>query len=503
MRSRLSILLAAAAALGLAACSSGGDGRSAPTATASTEPATVGVLVTDAHGTRWDQAFATITSIELLGDDHNETIFSGEETVDLLSLPDYFELFALATDVVPGDFSKIRLHVTRLELVDLDDMGVEVERVVTKLVGNGKIDINPRRTITVLGGDSLFIELDFDMEKAFKTTEIRNGTIIVRPVIFAHVVASGGSTRLTRLIGTVESVNETEQSFVLCRTGLFSNHDDDEEEEDEPEDGHCIRVATDGSTGVFNTEGMPVTVADVQAGDMLTAVGFLRHVEDEESGDDSMEEVESEEMGEAESESAEETEVEDHFVLDAVTLEIGADFERYRGIVQSEVDGDLFDFLLGPEQGFEPDTVIATQLFASTRIFSKDGEELDQLSITPDTAGIVDGVIATGGEGPEDDLLRAALIVLDPEAGVEETLLSGEIVSVLEDGTFDLLVGDTPRCVDASGADVFLVTDDEGFSTTAGGTGDLAAGMRADVYGEEGVDGCFIAGDVLAQADGS
>jgi len=502
MAMQIRATLVAMTIVGLSACGGGGTAQlDNSSRIIPPDPATVGILLTDAHGTRWDQAFAAITSIELLGDDYHATIFTGSETVDLLSLPDYFELFTVADDVFPGDFSKIRLQVEMLELVDLDDMGMELERVVTKLVGNGKIDIKTHGPIAISGGDTLFIEIDFDMNKAFKTTETSNGEVILRPVVFARIVTEGRSNRLTRVFGVVESISDADQSLVLCQTGLAANHDDDDEEE---EDSRCIFVLADDLTGVFNVDGLPVTFADVMAGDELTAVGFLRH-EDEDDEDGSEDEVAESEAG-PDAEDEHELDghgVDDDFFLEAVVLEIGANFDRFAGTVQTEVAGDAFDFALATGQGFASDTVISTQLFASTRVFSRDGTEADLLSIVPDVHGVVDGVIVLGGEGA-GDLLRAALIVLDLAVDVSADLLQGEILSVAPaDGFLQLLVGDMDRCVDARSADIFLISDDDGFESEPGDLGDLLSGMRADVYGEEGIDGCFIASDILASTSSS
>lgn len=469
--------LVAVLALGLGACGGGGGSNSgvANTNSLPPPPATVGILITDAHGTRWDQAFATITSIELLGENYQATIFSGSETIDLLSLPDYFELFATADDVVPGVVEKIRLQVQLLELVELDAMGNEVDRVQTKLVGNGKIDIKPATPITIAGGDTIFVELDFDMEKAFKTTETGNGQIIVRPVIFANVRTDGSSGRLTRVYGNVRSVDT--DSLILCQTSLYANHDDDDDDDEE----RCIVVTADAMTGVFNVDGMPVTFADVWPMDILTAVGLLRHVDDDVLDVDD--------------------DVEDDFVLDAVTLEIGDNFDRYVGTAQNMVAGDLFDLLLAPGQGFQTDTVIATELFASTRIFTTEGVEVDLLSIDQDVEAIVDGVIALGAPGT-NDILRAALIILDLDVAAGADVLRGDIMSVDPTGdSLQLLVGTADRCIDTSGADIFLISTASGFVSEPGSLDDLAAGMRADTYGAEGIGGCFIATDVLADID--
>ena len=486
----------------LTACESsgpaGGTATQNPTPQPSAQTATVSVLLTDAAGTQWDQAFATITSIELIGDSDRVTLFSGRETVDLLSLGDYSELFTVADGVMPGVFSKIRLLVEKLDLVELDETGAEVRRVEAKLVGNGKIDVNPRRPFAIAGGDVLIIEIDFDMHKSFKTTTTGNGQIIVRPVVFATVKTDGDTTRLTRITGTVEEIAGDEQSFVLCQTSLAANHkhheDDDDDDDDEDRDRHCIEVTTDDATGVFGADGLQITFADVLVDENLTAVGFLRRETDDEDEDSGAGEWD---YGWGDGGDH----YNDDFVLEAVTLELGDDFGRFSGTVDGDVSGDLFDFALASGQGFQPDTVIATQLFPTTRVFSKSGEELDVLAIVPDASAIIDGVIALGS-GDADDRLRAALIVIDTDAAAAEEILRGEIVSVnVGEGTLQLLAGTIDRCVDARDAEIFLVSDDNGLVSERGELTDLVAGQRADVYGVEGIDGCFIASDILVDTE--
>jgi len=494
--------------LGLTACESGGPDSATQT---SSQTATVSVLLTDAAGTQWDQAFATITTIELIGNSDRVTLFSGEETVDLLSLGDYSELFTVAEGVMPGVFAKIRLRVVRLELVELDEMGSEVRRVDAKLVGNGKIDINPRRPFAIAGGDVLIIEIDFDMHKSFKTIETGNGEFIVRPVVFATIKTSSDSSRLTRISGTVDEIDAGQRAFVLCQTSLSANHEHDDanrgHDDDDDDDGrrHCIDVTTDDATGVFGPDGLPVTFADIVVDDALTAVGFLHRDDDdddvEDGDDDDADENDDEEHDGDEGEGRSHGGHADDFVLEAVVLELGDDFARFTGIVDGAVSGDLFDFALAPEQGFEPDTVIATQFFPTTRIFAKTGGELDELAIVPDANAIVDGVIAPGSTAA-DDRLRAALIVIDTEAEAAEEILRGEIVSVnAAAGTLQLLAGTMDRCVDARNAEIFLISDDDGLVSERGELADLVAGQRADAYGTEGVDGCFVASDILVDTE--
>lgn len=94
-------------------------------------PATVAVVITDASINDYDRALATITSIELLGDNGHVQIFSGSETVDFLRLTDFVELFAVDETVPPGEYDKIRLHVSDMTLVNVVDGGDDVETPLT------------------------------------------------------------------------------------------------------------------------------------------------------------------------------------------------------------------------------------------------------------------------------------------------------------------------------------------------------------------------------------
>ena len=189
----------------LAGCGGGGGGNQALT---SVTPATVGVIITDAAIDEWDQALATITSIELIGDEGRDVLFEGNETVDLLQLRDFVEVFEIDDQVVPGVYSKIRLRVSRLQLVRLNEDGSVAEERDADLVANGKIDLNPRGDIDIAPGDVLFITLDFDMEKSLKLTETGNGNLKLRPVIFVDIDTEPGFRGLTRVQGVIERVSD-------------------------------------------------------------------------------------------------------------------------------------------------------------------------------------------------------------------------------------------------------------------------------------------------------
>ena len=120
--------------------------------------------------------------MELLGENGHQLIFSGEETVDLLALRDSVKLIAVSEDVDPDDFSKIRLRAQDMQLVVDNEDGSSTMTEVD-LVANGKIDLNPRETISIQAGDVVFASLDWDMHESLKLTETDNGNgrINMRP----------------------------------------------------------------------------------------------------------------------------------------------------------------------------------------------------------------------------------------------------------------------------------------------------------------------------------
>jgi hypothetical protein len=475
----------------LAAC--GGSSAPSPPAAHSTSnpppaPTTgkVTVLLTDARGQEWDQALATIASIELLGEARNEIIFEGDSTVDLLSLPDFYEVFSVADEIQPGTFDKIRMYVEALELVDLDEDGAVVDSTMAQLVGNGKIDLNPRDDIVIGPGDALYIEIDFDMNKAFKTTTTGNGRVIVRPVVMVNVTAEPPVGRLTRLRGKIGDIDADELEFELCQdqlvSGMDGGDDDEDEDEDDGESDHsaCVDITTDEQTGIFGADGMPVDFAALLMGDSVTAIGHLRREYDDDDEDDSGRDI----------------------VLHAVTIEVGEEFKRVAGIADGPVTGDVFDLAIDPGQNLgTDDEVLSTQLYPKTRIFHKNGDELDQGTIAIGVGVMADGVLVPVEDMP--DTLRAALLILDPDLEITEEVLRGEIVSVNFDaGTLQLLVDDVEQCANALDADIFLISNTDGLVTERIGLGDLEPMQQmADVFGEGQDDaGCFLATDILASA---
>jgi hypothetical protein len=475
----------------LAACGGGGGGGGAgagnPPPVVTPPPAgeatgTVAVLLTDAAGHDYDQALATISSIELLGDETRVTLWQGLETIDLLSLEDFYEFFAVADDVPANStFEKVRLQVVGdLDLRKLNDDGTISEQVLAELPGKGKLDLNNQGPFRVAPGATLIIEIDWQMNKAFKIIETGNGRVKARPVIMVDIHSAEAEDRLARIFGVIDEVDGQDRDFRLCRTDYIGDKDDDD---DDAHDGdgddayrHCVRVRTGDGTGYFNDDGFPITFADLADGDEATVVGMLK-VNDDDDDDR-------------------------RFAVDAIVVERGpaGTFPSWKGMARSEVNADdQFDFGLDAGQGFAADTVVTTQLFESTPIVTRRGGYLDRTVIQDGTDMTVDGVLSLSNEDP--DLLRAALLIVDLDEEAED-LLRGVVADVDPDaGTLLLTVDGIERCVDAAEADIFVVESDEDqFISERAELADLIPGQRADVFGQDRFDGCFDAETIIADA---
>lgn len=480
-----SLGIAFLAALALAGCGGGGGSASAPAGDA---PATVGVLITDAPVGRWDEAIATITEVRLIGDDGQVVLFSGSETLDLLKLADFSELFAVSDSVPPGRYSKIRLQLSDLVLNDLDpDTGALVESERPQLVGNGKIDLNPRGSFLLGPGDVVFVELDFDMEKSLKITETGNGKLIIRPVVFVDIRTERPLDRLTRVHGEIVALDDATGDVRLCQTEFASRWDDEDDDDDDDDigDRRCLTVSTDADTGIFDPDGLPQSFAGLAVGEEATVIGRLRRLTDDEEDDD-----DGDDDGD-----------DDHyFALDAYVIEEGplGTFRRVRGTVASAVDLSTLRFGLdvAPGQGIATEAPLPVQLFAESRIFNRAGFELDLADVTVDRTALADGVLVIGA----DDVLRSPLVVLGDLAPGDDAAIEGTVVSVdTAEGTLVVNDGVMDRCVNAAGAEVFLVDDSDGFSSTRGDLDDLDAGQAVSVFGSETVDGCLLADTILAE----
>lgn len=467
--------IVATALAALSACGGGGDsGDNSSGMNPAPTNGSVAILFTDAPTDQFCHVFATVQSIDLLGSNSPTNVYTGPETVDLLAMRNYADYFSIDTSVPVGQYEKVRMTLSDLALVECDAAGVQEpagDWEHPHLPGNGKLDLNPRGTFEVIGGETMVIELDMDMEKSLHLHQTGNGKWQFRPVVF--VTISPDDSKLVRVFGAVRNFSNT--TFELCPVEPVSSVDND----GPVPSSECIDVVMDGNTSVFGDQGNPGSFAN---DDLVTAIGFLG-LHDDADGDSRM----------------------DDLKLDAVVIEVGplGTFERIRGeVVTATGNNDLFVFDPSPLDAATNAIDVALQ--AGTRVFALgSNEELTWAAIQPGTPGEVNGVFtdpATNGEP-----LKSSLIVLDQDATPDTSVLDAEIKTIDPDNdavpaTRRIAVDTasvTGQCVTTdAGTRYLLITESSSTSETAEiAFADLAVGNDVDVYGSADAvqSGCVLA----------
>lgn len=463
--------IVAASLLALAACGGGGGGSSASVNNpAPTAPTTgkVAILLTDAPTDAFCQILATVERIDLLGASGSPTnVFTGSETVDVLHMRNYTDFFAIDAEVPIGTYDKVRMTLSDLALVECDAAGNPEPASGwehPKLPGNGKLDLNPRGSFEVIGGETLVIELDLDMQKSLHVHQTGNGKWQFRPVVF--VTIRPDHTKLVRVFGAARNVGST--TFELCPAEPASSTDTGSA----TPGTECLDVFTNGSTGIFDETGSPVGLGAITNGDLLTAIGFLS-VYDGADADTRM----------------------DDLRLDAGVIELGGQgtFQRIPGqVVSAPGNNDLFVF--DPTPLDDATNAIDVLLQSGTRIYAIGSNvELTSAALQPGTSGEVDGVFtnpATSGEP-----LKSSLVVLDQDTTPAVALTDAQIMTIPAD---DDAVPETRRftvdtasltgkCVKTDASTRYLrITESPSSSETAEiAFTDLAVGDQVDVFGAD------------------
>jgi hypothetical protein len=333
----------------------------------------------------------------------------------------------------------------------------------------------------VVGGESLVIELDMDMEKSLHLHQTGNGKWQFRPVIF--VTIRPDDNKLVRVFGMVQNRNDS--TFELCPVAPVSSMDQDAAMAAK----ECIDVLP-ADASIFDTTGAPASLSEIMNGDLLTAIGFLG-LHDDADGDSRM----------------------DDLRLDAKVIELGPrdTFERIPGrVVSAPGSNSLFEFDPTPLD----DTASAIDVLwqPSTRIFALGSNaELTLTALQPGVVGQVDGVFTdplTDGEP-----FRSALIVLRQDSTPMVAWTDAQITAV--DGTVpatpiytvdvtvesQLLIN---QCVKTDAGTRYLrITETPGASETAVILPtDLAQDDVIDVFGSEDA-GCVLADTIQTYVTGS
>lgn len=212
-QSLTTLLILTMSLLWLVACSSGGDSGSGPSAS-TTDSGTVALYLKDGPADS-DEIWITITKVALIplsddddgeepeadvdaldddGEEENDdnesddpapvVIFESEEgeSVNLLEYAEEPYLFLVDDTIPAGEYAKIRLWISDIEVV-----GGPCEELEVKLP-SGKIDLTPQGGFEVVPGEALAIELDIDLEKSIQMHPAgQSGKCIFRPVIFVDI----------------------------------------------------------------------------------------------------------------------------------------------------------------------------------------------------------------------------------------------------------------------------------------------------------------------------
>ncbi len=486
------LAITAAALLALAACGGGSDSTmsgmsgasnsSTTTMPLAATPATgkVALLLTDGPTDVFCQILATVERVDLLGGPAAPiNVFTGPVTVDLLKLRNYTDVFAINAEVPIGTYSVVRLTLSDLALVQCDAAG-NPEPVSgwehPHLPGNGKLDLNPRSTFQVIGGETVMIKLDMDMTKSLFVHQTGNGKWQFRPVVFCDVIKAN-QDKLVRVFGAATGINGTQ--FEICPLRPAASMDGGSS----VPSTECLDVFTDGYTGIFDQTGKPAAISTIKSGDLLTAIGFVSLYDDADA-DTRM----------------------DDLRLDATVVELGdrGTFKRLLGrVVSAPGNNNLFVFDATPFDSSA--NAIDVRLQAGTRIFAIGSTvELTSAALQPGTTGQVDGVFTDPVRNI--DPLNSSLIVLEQNTTPAVTLLDAVIQSPIPadsdavPATRRFTVNTatlTGKCVKTdAGTRYLFIKETANTSETQEITfADLAAGNTVDVFGTNDVTeaGCVLA----------
>jgi len=502
----------------LSACGGGAAGPdsaiNSPTAApppsppvANTSTGSIVLLLTDAPTDELSAIYLDVTEVSLIGDIGQQLVFSGKETVNLLDLANY-DLPITSSEVAAGSYSEIRLQVENLELVDK----ASGASVFPALPANGRIDLLIRGGFAIFPDTTLLAEMDIDANKSLHVVGTGSSKYEFRPVVKVDLMTDSIPVKLLRLEGVVaEIIDAPGGEFRLCRTF-------------QPD--ACVNVFLSRNGSVFDAEGLPENIANLQVDDLVVAIGTFGNNDgggdvpdddgdsdadsdgDDDTDSDGDSDTDSDDDGDSDSDSDDDSDSEGSskinvvnrdsiLAVSAIVVEIGGNAVQVKGIVASEPDRNGKFQLLVSDAG-----TITVQMQTGTKIFAGDGER-DSKLIVVDAVVVVEGVPIQPAIQPDrpgqGKGMNAALIFIDDV--VEDEMRSGTIIEPLDSDnrSFNLATDGGDVCIQVVGdALITLISRDSNGSTSKQGAfSDLATGQTAQVFGYSGVSGCFQAVEVV------
>ena len=425
----------------------------------------VTLLITDGVTDEFDEVNLTVRSVSFLGenDGHETIVFDESRVINLLALQNHSDLMVSAV-IAAGTYDKIRLHVTRVELVKAGQAPI-----ITKLPANGKVDLNPRGTFEVIPNGNLIVELDVDAEKSIHIVNKGNGdySYNFRPVVFVNVIEE--DLKLVLLDGKVVARSET--GFQLCEVS--------DGEEVVHHDGKCLDVLLTENTVVQDDLIDIVSPKEVNDGDFVTVLGQAV-------------------LGQASQKNIGAL----HIVLQG-NDKSASNLALFTGDVTSDFDVD--QFMMDADEG---DEVVVQPLSALTvavvdgsgvRVYDKHGDIIDAGKIVVGTAADAFG-LAEPDVGNASKV-KAAFVILDNDVKADK--VSGTI-SVIDQAQSQLTVtvvsdsfsGDV--CVDTKDAIIYILAVVDGKVVSKEiSIINLEVGMLIDAYVQDTGLSCQLAEVVL------
>ena len=459
-------------ALVLGGCG-GGSGTGAST-TAGT--GNVAILITDDPTQVYTEIHVTITRISLIPSEDAAgsqpwVLFEGDETLDLLQLRDYADLFTVAEGVPVQDYEKVRLTISRVVLIDsLEDPPLELEARLP----SGKIDLVPDGPLAVTEDSTLYLEIDIDAQNSVLIVEAGTGELIFRPVAFVRTYEEGASDLDNGVAATDEDeIESADGGPLISVSGLLRTDPSDRLlvcPSAQAAQMACVRLRLEDDSAVFDATGAAVDTEALVLGARLIAMGILARDPDD-----------------------------GRRVLDVLSAVLGTrpTIGTRGGTAAGAVDEDgLFVLRDGRSVALTSETPVVNS--GGTRLGPEaitDGQGMTIMGIVGADPLAATLVVLRGDPNGAEDEGQGEL--LDGEAGAPVTVLKGELVSVEEGGVLQLEVDGTTRWVRLAD-DGMLVISGRG-SVGSGTLEQLADLSRARIiaHGSEG-ESYFEARQIVA-----
>jgi hypothetical protein len=257
------------AGISLISCGGGGGSGSSGVSTDSTSTGSVAVLIADSPTNEYQNIWLTITEVSLIpvNDGAPVVIFQSAAglKVDLLEYRDEDYLLRVKRDVPAGQYSKIRLRVSDIEVTPKDPAKPPPCANLEIKLPSGKIDLNPRDPFTVSQGGNLSIRLDIDANKSINLhTAGKSGKCIFRPVVFVDIEEGMPIGRCPKILsGKIISLSKDSVGNVVGFTLDLRNSQG------------TVDVSLLANAAIVNESGECKTPNDLKVGDEVRVRGKL------------------------------------------------------------------------------------------------------------------------------------------------------------------------------------------------------------------------------------